>query len=427
MITGNKKIKVLVIGSGAREHALCWKLKQSPLLAELYAAPGNPGMAAVARLVELKVDDISGLCRFARMEQIDLTVVGPEYPLSLGVVDAFESEGLQIFGPSRAAARLESSKEFCKQILNAAGVVTAACRVFEDGARLREHIESAVFPLVLKADGLAAGKGVFVCMQREEAHAALASGLGQPPGSRVLVEEYLSGLEASFMVATDGQRVATLASSHDYKRAGEGDRGPNTGGMGSVSPTPRLKPEVEEKILSQVIEPVLAEMRRRATPFRGFLYAGLMLDKNGRISVLEFNARLGDPETQSILVRLESDLLPLLLELSCSGGLVAPLPELSWSRDRAVTVVMAASGYPEKPRLGDSISGLDEAAQLPGVQIFHAGTKMQDANRLVTAGGRVLSVTARAGSIDEAARLAQQGCGLISFDGAQLRRDIGLA
>ncbi len=417
-------MKVLVIGSGGREHALCWKLKESPLVKELFCAPGNPGISEVATNIPLKVSDIDGLCEFALLNKIDLTVVGPELPLSLGVVDVFKAKGLKIFGPTKAAAVLEGSKSFAKDIMISAGVPTARHEVFSDEQSLRSYLAKFGAPIVLKADGLAAGKGVFVCLNEAEIQEAIPQLFGKVKATRVVVEEYLTGREVSYIVATDGTRVFPSASSHDYKRIFDNQTGPNTGGMGSVSPSPFLPAGKEPWVLDNVIAPVLREMKKRGTPFCGFLYAGLMVGDDGSIKVLEFNARMGDPECQVIMRRMETDLAALLMDLSSNTGEVTTI---EWCKESAVCVVLAAEGYPDEIKIGDVISGIDAVKQeLADVVVFHAGTSRNEQGKLVTSGGRVLGVTAKGNSIEEARAEAYRACSAITYHGKQNRTDIGL-
>jgi phosphoribosylamine--glycine ligase len=417
-------MNVLVIGNGAREHAMCWKLRSSRELTALYCAPGNPGTERVAQNVPIAMDDIVGLAEFARSRKIDLTIVGPELPLSLGISDAFAARGLRIFGPSQEAARIEASKSFAKEVMQGAGVSTAACKVFSDRQSAEAYLAKVQPPIVLKADGLAAGKGVFVCLSRSDVAEGLEQLFGVLKIQRMVAEDYMSGHEVSYIVATDGERVVPLASSHDYKRLLDNHEGPNTGGMGSVSPTPSLSPELEKRALSEVIYPVLAEMRRRGAPFRGFLYAGLMVGEEGGIKVLEFNARLGDPETQVIMRRMEGDFLELCHALSDPAG-KAPLPPMTWSSDAAVCIVAASAGYPGTVQQGDEITGIEFGEMLPQGAVFYAGIKRNDAGKLVTSGGRVLSATATGATVAEAASRAYKVCDMIQFKGRQVRRDIG--
>lgn len=413
-------MKILVIGSGGREHALCWKLRQSKRVKTLFCAPGNPGTARVAENVAIAVDKLEELADFAEKQKIDLTIVGPEYPLSLGIGDLFQRRGLKIFGPSKAASQLESSKAFAKEIMTAAGVPTAAYETFTDRAAADAWLRAHAGPIVLKADGLAAGKGVFVCKDSAEALEAVQSLFTEMKATKVVAEEFLVGKEASFIVAAHGRTVVPLAPAHDYKRIRDNDEGPNTGGMGSVCPTTHVSSEQCQWALEHVMQPVLREMEKRGMPFSGFLYAGLMIDPQGKISVLEFNARLGDPETQSIMRMMDSDFVDVL-----EGLLAGRTPEASWKDECSICLVLAASGYPQEVRTGDEISGLEFAESLPGVALFHAATGLAERSRLVTAGGRVLSVTAVGKDLAEARSRAYRAADMIQFRGRQLRRDIG--
>jgi phosphoribosylamine---glycine ligase len=420
-------MKVLVIGGGGREHALAWKLAQSPRVQRVYVAPGNGGTAADARLANIPITDPQALADFAASEQIGLTVVGPEAPLAAGVVDVFRARNLRIFGPTQAAAQLESSKAFAKDFMQRHGIPTALYATFSDPAQAHAHVDKVGAPIVVKADGLAAGKGVVVAMTAEEAHAAIDfmlvdNKLGvqhNDGGARVVIEEFLQGEEASFIVLVDGKHVLPLASSQDHKRLRDGDAGPNTGGMGAYSPAPVVTPNVHARAMHEIILPTVQGMARDGMPFTGFLYAGLMIDANGQPKTLEFNTRMGDPETQPILMRLKTDLVEVLLKAT-DGGLDAV--ELQWDRRFALGVVMAAAGYPESPRKGDAITGLPPEAE--DAVVFHAGTSNDDGTLRVS-GGRVLCVTA----LGDSARLAQQraydALQGIHFDGAQFRRDIG--
>jgi phosphoribosylamine--glycine ligase len=388
-------------------------------------------MEAEAVRVDIGVGDTTGLLEFAKREAIDLTVVGPEYPLTLGIVDIFREHDLRIFGPTAAAARLEGSKAFAKEVMVAAGVPTAAYSVLTDLISGRKWLERNGAPVVLKADGLAGGKGVFVCRTAAEAEAALMTLFEDFGAASVVAEEMLTGPEASYIVATDGERIVPFAPAHDYKRIGDNDAGPNTGGMGVVCPTPHLSSEQAAWACDHVIAPVLSEMKRRGVPFRGFLYAGLMLDPQKGIKVLEFNVRFGDPECQAVLPRLESDLAVALATLADGaesgeeGRVVQPAPELSWRREAAVTVVIAAEGYPSEPTKGDVIEGLGFATMLPGVVVFHAGTERRADGTFVTNGGRVLNVTALGEGHVEARDRAYKAVDMIQFRGRQVRRDIG--
>ncbi len=420
-------MKVLVIGGGGREHALAWKLAQSPRVQRVYVAPGNGGTARDNRLQNLPISEPAALADFAEQEKIGLTVVGPEAPLSAGVVDVFRARGLRIFGPSKAAAQLESSKAFAKDFMQRHGIPTALYATFTDAAEAHAHVDKVGAPIVVKADGLAAGKGVVVATTLEEAHQAIDfmlvdNTLGvqhNEGGARVVIEECLVGEEASFIVLVDGEHVLPLASSQDHKRLLDGDAGPNTGGMGAYSPAPVVTPNVHARAMQEIILPTVAGMARDGIPFTGFLYAGLMIDAQGHPRTLEFNTRMGDPETQPILMRLKSDLVDVLMH--ATEGTLDQV-ELQWDRRIALGEVMAAAGYPAAPRKGDLITGLP--ADADDAVVFHAGTTLED-GELRVSGGRVLCVTA----LGDSARLAQQrayeALRGIRFEGAQYRRDIG--
>jgi phosphoribosylamine---glycine ligase len=396
-------VRVLVVGSGGREHALAWKIAQSEALEELHAAPGNPGIARLARCHPLRVDDVEGLLGLCREREIDLVVIGPEAPLVAGVADQLRRAGVTVFGPSAAAARIEGSKSFAKEVMTSAGVPTA-------------ELAEAHAPCVVKADGLAGGKGVFVCRTQEEADLALTQ--ARALGDAVVVEELLEGEEVSLFALTDGVEARPLAPAQDFKRLRDGDEGPNTGGMGSYSPPPFLRPDEIEELVNLVHRPVLAELAERGSPFVGLLYAGLMLTDDGP-RVLEFNCRFGDPETQAILPRLEGDFLGAIAGAAegALGGL-----DLSVGPEAAVSVVLAARGYPEAPETGIELQGLDEAEET-GALVFHAGTASRD-GRVLSAGGRVLNVTGTGDSVSEARERAYAAVELIDFPGAQYRRDI---
>ena len=421
-------MKVLVVGSGGREHALAWRLAQSARVQAVYVAPGNGGTARDPALRNVPLAQPEALADFAAAEKIALTVVGPEAPLAAGIVDLFRDRGLRIFGPTRAAARLESSKAFAKEFMQRHGIPTALYASFTDAAAAHAHVERHGAPIVVKADGLAAGKGVVVATTASEAHAAIDDMLGPAAPAvahadgqaRVVIEEFMEGEEASFIVASDGTHVVALATSQDHKRIGEGDTGPNTGGMGAYSPAPVVTPNVHARVMQEIVQPAIAGMAREGTPFTGFLYAGLMIDTQGRPRTVEFNCRLGDPEAQVLLMRLRSDLFELLLH--AADGTLDRAPELHWDRRTALGVVMAAAGYPARPRAGDAIEGLPEPAD--DRQVFHAGTTLQD-GRLVTSGGRVLCVTALGDSARIAQARALAAVRAIRFDGAQWRNDIG--
>jgi phosphoribosylamine--glycine ligase len=415
-------VKILVIGSGGREHALAWKIAQSPQVRRVYVAPGNGGTARDPRLHNVALCDINALADFAQAEGVALTVVGPEAPLAAGVVDAFRARGLRIFGPTRAAARLESSKAYAKDFMQRHAIPTARHATFGDAAAAHAHVGRHGAPIVIKADGLAAGKGVVVAMAAGEAHAAIDAMLGAShpaAGARVVIEEFLDGEEASFIVLCDGAHALPLATSQDHKRLADGDRGPNTGGMGAYSPAPVVTPAVHARVMREIIEPTLAGMARDGVPFTGFLYAGLMIGAQGEVKTLEFNTRLGDPETQPILMRLKSDLCDVLRH--AADGTLDEV-ELQWDPRVALGVVVAAAGYPAAPRAGDAIEGLP--ADADDAMVFHAGTRERD-GRLVTAGGRVLCVTALGESVRQAQRLAYKRLAGIRFDGMQYRHDIG--
>jgi phosphoribosylamine--glycine ligase len=424
------EMKVLVIGGGGREHAIAWKLAQSPRASKIFVAPGNGGTALEPGLTNVGITAIADLVEFARQEKIALTVVGPEAPLAAGVVDAFRAAGLKIFGPTKAAARLESSKDFAKAFMVRHGIPTAAYATFTDARPAHDYIDRQGTPIVIKADGLAAGKGVVVAQTPEEAHAAVDMMLGGnklgAAGTRVVIEECLGGEEASFIVMADGRHVLPLATSQDHKRLLDGDRGPNTGGMGAYSPAPVVTPELHARVMREVIQPAIAGMAQEGEPFTGFLYAGLMIDDQGNPKVLEFNCRMGDPETQPIMMRLKSDLLTLL-EHTVNGTLNQA--EAEWDRRAALGVVMAAAGYPEEPRKGDPITGLPAVADLleegpRDFHVFHAGTALVD-GQVVTSGGRVLCVTALGDSVKMAQKRAYEIADKIHFAGCQMRRDIG--
>jgi phosphoribosylamine--glycine ligase len=418
-------MKVLVVGSGGREHALCWAIAASPLLTRLWCAPGNPGIAELAECVPIPATDIPALVAFAAAEGVDLVVPGPEAPLTLGIADACAARGIRCFGPSAAAARLEGSKAFFKEVANAAGAPTAAHAVFDDPDAARAHLRARGAPIVVKADGLAAGKGVVVARTLAEAEAAIAemmeARLHGAAGARVVIEECLAGEEVSFFALCDGTTAIPFAAAQDHKRVGEGDTGPNTGGMGAFSPPRHFPPELQEEVMATCIRPVLAEMARRGAPFRGVLFAGLILTERGP-KLLEFNVRFGDPECQAMLLRLRSDLLPALL--AATQGELAHF-DLRWEALSSVVVVMAAKGYPAAPETGSEIQGLEQAAQLPDVTIFHAGTARDAAGRLVAAGGRVLGVGAVGASLALAREAAYAAVDRVDWPGGFCRRDIG--
>ncbi|RVU44492.1 phosphoribosylamine--glycine ligase [Rubrivivax rivuli] len=420
-------MKVLVIGGGGREHALAWKLAQSERVQRVYVAPGNGGTATDPALHNLPLHTPHELADFAQAEKIALTVVGPEAPLAAGVVDVFRARGLRIFGPTRAAAQLESSKAYAKEFMQRHGIPTALYATFTSAAEAHAHVDKHGAPIVIKADGLAAGKGVVVAMTLAEAHAAIddmlvANTLGvqhNVEGARVVIEEFMQGEEASFIVLCDGKNVLTLATSQDHKRIGEGDTGPNTGGMGAYSPAPVVTPDVHARVMREIVHPTIAGMAKDGVQYTGFLYAGLMIDAQGHPRTVEFNCRLGDPEAQVILMRLKSDLFEVLMH--ATDGTLDQV-ELQWDRRSALGVVMAAHGYPAAPRKGDAISGLP--AGTADLQVFHAGTTL-DGGVLQTSGGRVLCVTALGDSVRLAQQAALTAVRQIQFDGAQWRNDIG--
>ena len=418
-------MRVLVVGSGGREHALAWKIRQSPKVTELYAAPGNAGMAELADLVPIDASSVIELADFARSLNIDLTVVGPELPLTLGIVDEFVNRGLRIVGPSQAAAELEGSKVFSKRFMAEHGIPTAAFEIAHSHAEATSILKAGRFgwPVVVKVDGLAAGKGVVIAQDMAEAEAALVEIFDEKifgrAGDKVVIEEALTGTEVSFHVVTDGELLVPLASAQDYKRALDGGLGPNTGGMGTVSPSPILSAELQRTILQDAVVPTLDGLRAENRRYRGILYVGLMLTPDGP-KVLEYNCRLGDPETQVIVTRLKGDIVPLL-EAVADGSLADVRP--AWAHHASVCVVMAAKGYPARPETGQPIAGLADAADREGVAVFHAGTK-KDGGTVVTAGGRVLGVTAWATRLSEARFRAYDVVSKISFEGAQYRTDI---
>jgi phosphoribosylamine---glycine ligase len=420
-------MKVLVIGGGGREHALAWKLSQCARVQTVFVAPGNGGTATEPALRNVPITDPAQLADFAAHEKVALTVVGPEAPLAAGVVDLFRARGLRIFGPTQAAAQLESSKAFSKAFMQRHRIPTARAQTFADAAQAHAYVDAEGAPIVIKADGLAAGKGVVVAMTLVEAHAAIDDMLGanslgvqhNADGARVVIEEFMAGEEASFIVIADGTRVLPLATSQDHKRVGDGDTGPNTGGMGAYSPAPVVTPNVHARVMQEIVQPTLAGMAREGTPFSGFLYAGLMIDAQGVPRTVEFNCRLGDPEAQVILMRLKSDLFEVLMHAT-DGSL--DQVELQWDRRTALGVVMAAAGYPVAPRKGDVVSGGPPPAA--DLKVFHAGTTLAD-GRLCTSGGRVLCVTALGDSVRTAQQRAYEGVRTVSFDGAQWRSDIG--
>ncbi len=417
-------MNVLVVGSGGREHALCWKIRQSPLVEQLYCAPGNAGIAREAKCVDIAASDTAGLIAFAKDNRIGLTVVGPEDPLAQGIVDAFDSAGLQAFGPSAAAAQLEASKRFAKEVMTAAGIPTAAYRAFRDPESAKAYVRERGAPIVIKADGLAAGKGVTVARDVAQALEAIDDAMSRrafgDAGSEIVIEECLVGEEASIFALSDGANYVMLASSQDHKRAFDGDEGPNTGGMGAYSPAPIVTPELMQRIEREIIGPCIRHLSYSGIPYRGVLYAGLMIGADGP-KVVEFNCRFGDPETQVVLPRMKSDLVPLLIAC-CEGGLAERAVE--WHDAACTTVVMASGGYPGAYAKGKTITGLEEAARDPEVVVFHAGTKAAN-DQIQTNGGRVLNVTATGGDIAASIDRAYAAVRCIRFEGAHYRTDIG--
>ena len=427
-------MKVLVVGGGGREHALAWKLAQSPKVQAVYVAPGNGGTAIDNRLKNINITNIHDLRAWAATEKIALTIVGPEQPLAAGIVDEFRAHGLRIFGPTQAAAQLESSKAFSKAFMKRHGIPTADYETFTDAVAAHAYVEEKGAPIVVKADGLAAGKGVVVATTLHEAHEAIDFMLAAGPdqnvlgvthnegGARVVIEEFLQGEEASFIVMCDGKNVAVMATSQDHKRLLDGDNGPNTGGMGAYSPAPLVTPDIHARAMREIILPTIKGMEKDGIPFSGFLYAGLMIDAQGKPKTLEFNCRMGDPETQPIMMRLKTDLVDVMLAAT-SGAL--DTMELEWDRRPALGVVMAAYGYPLQPRKGDVINGLPP--QTDDCMVFHAGTtaRVNQTVETVTAGGRVLCVTALGITVKAAQQRAYDMANGISFDGAQMRHDIG--
>ncbi|HEY1043718.1 MAG TPA: phosphoribosylamine--glycine ligase [Telluria sp.] len=417
-------MKILVVGSGGREHALAWKLAQSQRIQMVYVAPGNGGTAADARLENIAITDPAQLADFAQNEGIGLTVVGPEVPLAAGIVNLFRARGLKIFGPTREAAQLESSKDFAKAFMKRHGIPTANYETFSDAQQAHDYVNANGAPIVIKADGLAAGKGVVVAMTLDEAHQAIDHMLSDnrfgDAGARIVIEQFLAGEEASFIVMCDGKNVLPLATSQDHKRLLDQDQGPNTGGMGAYSPAPIVTPAMHARVMREIINPTINGMAKDGIPFTGFLYAGLMIDADGNPKTLEFNCRMGDPETQPIMARLRSDLVAVM-EAAVNGAL--DTVELDWDRRTAVGVVLAAAGYPDSPKKGDVIEGIP--AESAESVTFHAGTAIDGDGRLVTSGGRVLCVVGLGDSVRMAQKTAYDAVDKIRFDGMQFRRDIG--
>lgn len=417
-------MKILVIGSGGREHALCWKLAQSPKVEKIFCAPGNAGISKLAECVSIPTDDTVELVNFAKKNKIGLTIVGPELPLTLGIVDDFERNGLKVFGPSKRASQLEGSKAFAKQFMQKHHIPTANYGAFADVDEARAFVKASGLPVVVKADGLAAGKGVIICKDESDAFNAIDAMLKREEfgaaGKRIVIEEFLEGEEASFICISDGKNVLPLASAQDHKAVYDGDKGPNTGGMGAYSPAPVVTPELSEKIMKDIIMPTVNGMSSEGRPYIGFLYAGLMISK-GVPRVLEFNARLGDPETEPLLVRMRTDLLDLI-KLALDGKIASAT--INWDDSASLSVVMASRGYPGHYEKGLEIEGVEDAEKVPGVVVFHAGTALKN-GKFVTDGGRVLAVTALGRDFSEAKERAYAAVGQINWDGVHFRKDIG--
>ena len=418
-------MKVLVVGGGGREHALCWAIAASPLLTKLWCAPGNAGIAEVAECIPVGAEDISGIITFAKSNAVDLVVVGPEAPLTLGLADACAAAGLKCFGPSQEAARLEGSKGFTREVADAAGVPGARWQRFTDPAAAKAYVRAQGAPIVVKADGLAAGKGVVVAATVAEAEAAIADIMEDrvhgAAGATVLIEECLIGEEISFFALCDGTTALPLGAAQDHKRVGDGDTGPNTGGMGAYSPPPIFTPALQDEVMARILRPTLAEMAKRGAPFKGVLFAGLMITKDGP-KLIEYNVRFGDPECQALMVRLKSDLLVALLA-ACDGTLATM--ELRWDPVHCLVVVMAAKGYPGSYSKGTEIRGLERAAQVPGAQVFHAGTARRDDGALIATGGRVLGITATGKTLKHARDAAYAAVDAVEWPEGFCRRDIG--
>jgi len=415
--------KILIVGSGGREHALAWKMAQSERVRKVFVAPGNGGTALDSRMTNIAITDPEQLAEFVKKEGISLTVVGPEAPLAAGIVNIFRREGLKIFGPTREAAQLESSKDFAKSFMQRHKIPTARYQTFTDANAAHEYVRKEGAPIVIKADGLAAGKGVVVAMAEDEAHAAIDMMLSDnklgDAGARVVIEEFLEGEEASFIVLVDGKNILALATSQDHKRLKDNDLGPNTGGMGAYSPAPVVTPEIHARIMREIITPTVQNMAKDGIPYTGFLYAGVMIDATGTPKTLEFNCRMGDPETQPIMARLRTDLLTIMNH--AVNGTLDQI-ELQWDRRTALGVVMAAANYPDTPRSGDVITGI--APETSDCITFHAGTTLKD-GKLTTSGGRVLCVVGLADTMKMVQKLTYEAVDRIHFDGAQFRRDIG--
>lgn len=417
-------MEILIVGSGGREHALAWKIAQSPLVKKIFCAPGNPGIAEIAECVDIGVENIEGLYNFALKRKIDLTIVGPEDPLVAGIVDRFMEGNLTIFGPTKRASIIEGSKVFSKNLMKKHSIPTADFKVFEDSKQAKKHVTMCEFPLIVKVDGLAKGKGVFVCKTLEDANNCiddiLENKIFGPAGDKVIIEEFLSGEEVSILALTDGTTIIPLSSVQDHKAVNDGDKGPNTGGMGAYSPVPIITRELQFYIEENILVPIVHAMKRENRPYKGVLYAGLMVTSTGP-KVLEFNARFGDPETQVLLMRMKADLVPLLLSTTTN---TLEDVEIEWNDGVSICVVMASKGYPDTYEKGFEISGLETLKGLDNVQVLHAGTAAKD-GKIVTNGGRVLGVTALGKDIQEAQKTVYSAIQHITFEGAHYRRDIG--
>jgi phosphoribosylamine---glycine ligase len=418
------KMEILIIGSGGREHALAWKIAQSPLVKKIYCAPGNPGIAEIAECVDIRAENIEGLYNFAVKQKIDLTVVGPEDPLVAGIVDRFRDGHLTIFGPNKRAAIIEGSKVFAKTLMKKHGIPTADFKVFDDITLAKKHISTSDFPLIIKVDGLAKGKGVYVCKTLDEGNKCIDDMMRDkifgPAGDKIIIEEFLSGEEVSILAFTDGKTILPLPPVQDHKAVNDGDKGPNTGGMGAYSPVPLITPELQFDIEENILVPVVHAMKKENRPYRGIIYAGLMITNTGP-KVLEFNARFGDPETQVLLMRMKTDLVPLLMSTAVNN---MEDIEIVWNDGVSLCVVMSSRGYPDNYEKGFEISGLEKLRGLNNVRAFHAGTAMKD-GRVVTNGGRILAVTTLGKDFQDAQKTAYSTIQNISFEGAHYRRDIG--
>ncbi|MCF6159128.1 MAG: phosphoribosylamine--glycine ligase [wastewater metagenome] len=417
-------MKILIIGNGGREHALAWKIAQSPLVKKIYCAPGNPGIAEIAECVDIEADNIEGLYNFALKQKVDFTIVGPEDPLVAGIVDRFRDGNLVIFGPNKRAAIIEGSKIFAKTLMKKHGIPTAEFKVFDDIKLAKKHISTSDFPLIIKADGLAKGKGVSVCKTIDEANKyiddIMRDKIFGPAGDKIIIEEFLSGKEVSILAFTDGKTIVPLSPVQDHKAVNDGDKGPNTGGMGAYTPVPQITLELQCAIEEDILVPVIHAMKRENRLYRGIIYAGLMITSTGP-KVLEFNARFGDPETQVLLVQMKTDLVPLLLATTTSK---LEDEKIEWNNGASICVIMASKGYPDKYEKGLEISGLEKLKGLDDVYIFHAGTTIRD-GKIITNGGRVLGVTARGKNIQNAQETVYDAIQNINFEGAHYRRDIG--